>query len=188
MQNRTVEFYENLMDTTLKNSLVRNAALLSRIHISPDVVTSAESFSDISQRVAIPLAIYHALITGAVSQLMNEYNFNGTGVPRRTIFGRLFGSNQHSNDQKDIAFEVVLACDQAALSGMTNRPLQECINEIKTHLEAGLLASTHPNDNFPKIVQAIVNKTTGIDGWEFSPNVTERLNQTQTSNRPGRSL
>lgn len=184
MPNRTVEFYENKMETNIKETMTRNAALFSKINIPPEEVRAAPSFSALSEQYGIPVEISNVLIIGAISLLMHEYSFNGTGIPPRSIFGRMFASNDNAHDQQEIAHQVVLACDQAQFSKLTHRPIQECINDIKTHLETGLLANNiHPQDNFPKIVKAIANQTAGMEEWEFSPNAIERLNQIETANR-----
>lgn len=185
MQNRTVEFYENKMETNIKESLTRNASLFSRLNISPEEVRLATSFSDLSERYAIPVAIGTSFFICAISSLMHEYSCNGTGVPPRSIFGRMFGASTPSQDQSEVAHQVVLACDEAQLSSITNRPIQECINEIKSRLESGLLAGNlHPQDNFPKLVKAIANQTVGLEGWEFSSRAVAQLNNIERlSNR-----
>lgn len=184
MADRTVEFYENKMEEAIKESITKNASLFSRINIPPEKLRSATSFSDLSEQCGIPVEILNGFIVFAIAHLMHEYYFNGTGIPPRSIFDRMFASNDNVHDQREIAHQVILACDQAQLSGLTHRPIQECINDIKTHLETGLLANNiHPQDNFPKIVKAIANQTAGMEEWEFSPNAIERLNQIETANR-----
>jgi len=187
MPNRAVEFYENKMGTNFKETMTRNASLFSRLSIPPEEVCSATSLSDLSERYAIPVTISNNFCIGAISALMIEYNFNGTGVPSRSVFGIMFGASNQSQDQKNIAHQVLRACDQAQFSVVTNRPIQDCINEIKSHLEAGLLASNlHPQDNFPKLVKAIANQTAGLDGWEFSSRAVAQLNNIENAtNRPG---
>lgn len=180
MSNRTVEFYEDKMETTIKETMTRNAALFSRLNIPPEEVRAATSFSALSQQYGIPVEISNGFIVGAINALMQEYSFNGTGIPPRSIFRRMFASNDNSHDQQEIAHQVVLACDRAQMSRLT----RQCINDIKTRLETGLLANNlHPQDNFPKIVKAIANQTAGMEEWEFSPRAIERLNQIETANR-----
>ena len=180
MPNRTVGFYEDKMETTIKETMTRNSALFSRINIPPEEVRAATSFAALSQQYAIPIEIYNGFIIEAISHLMHEYRDNGTGIQTRSIFGRMFASN----DQRAIAHQVVLACDQAQISTLTHRPIQDCINDIKTRLASGLLANNlHPQDNFPKIVKAIANQTAGMEAWEFTPRAVERLNQIEPTNR-----
>ena len=180
MPYRTVAFYEDKMKRTIKETMTRNAALFSRINIPPEEVRAATSFAALSQQYGIPIEISNGFIIGAISDLMHEYTYNGTGIQPRSIFGRMFSSH----DQRAIAHQVVLACDQALIHTLTHRPIQDCINDIKTDLESGLLANNlHPQDNFPKIVKAIANQTAGMEEWGFSPRAVERLNQIEPTNR-----
>jgi len=108
MPNQTVEFYENKMKE-------------ASFHRVPG------SFSTISQQYNIPVEKLNMKIVYAISSLMHEYSFNGTGIPPKSIFRSFFSSNDNPNDQKEVAHQVVLACDKALLN--TKRPIQECIND-----------------------------------------------------------
>ncbi len=101
---------------------------------------------------------------------MRKYT-NDTGVPPPRMFNRMFLSPQN---QQVIADQVLSTCNQVFSTGN----ISSSLNEIKTLLESGLLApNLHPQDNFPKIVKAIANKTAGMEGWEFSPAAMDKLNQ-----------
>ena len=181
MPSRTVQFYEDLIEHTMMDTVKRNSDLFyNSYHVPLDEIGSASSIFSLMERYALPINLVNTFLIGAINSLMSEYSFD-TGIPPRNIFNTLFLRQPEAADQSYVAHQIISTCDDSLMLQLNKQPLQSCIDSIKALLAEGLLATNlHPQDNFPNIVKALANKTAGVSGWEFNEDVVQRLSVNPT--------
>lgn len=81
----------------------------------------------------------------------------------------LWRTAPHQQKQRNFAYTVTLLCDQSRLYHDVNHIKEHYIKPIQLMLLNNRTETrSSVEDAFSPLVQALINKTSGIDGWNFS--------------------
>ena len=165
----TVQLYEEYIDIKLNLSLQRISHTLSLVlNIPPEALLTAPSLLSLSLMYNIPEELIQHEIIGVIPFLMAEY-----AEYISTKKNTLWSTQPEQQERLDFAYEITLLCDKSRTEHDINRIKQHYIEPIKSMLLNHMLNNKTANINvFSYLLQAFINKTSGIDGWDFSTEAT----------------
>jgi hypothetical protein len=166
--------YEAFIEEKLNRSLQRIGPLLSHtLDIPKSVIINSSSLIELSKNYTIPRELLHNEIIGLIPFLILEYTDSHI-LSQPTKKSRGFW--EYSTLQKrhiQFADEITALCDRSRMSSGINLNQQVYLELIKVSLSKFALENKSPTQYaFLNLLQAFINKTSGVEGWAFSPEIT----------------